>query len=366
VRKRKRRKTTPLKPRIGQTLIDVSKTVNENAFTLLCFAISSFTIKDLMTKKHLTKSALVGLFLILNSFFVSCATTHKDVASSTQILYKTEPMIRVKVRGRRGRTNIVALPLETYLAGVIGHEMSPRWPAEALKAQTVAARSYALFQMTVAKLHGRNYDVVDSQADQVFRVNGTKNAYLQGLVNETRGEVVWKDNRIVQAFYSSTCGGQSETAQGAGLSEDSPLNICKQEDFCSASPFWTWSAAFTPNDLARRLSRRGYPSRRVSNLKIELRNPSGYAQTMTYNNGKTQTTIAAKSLRNIVGTMRLKSLLFDVTQNKKGYYVFSGRGFGHGVGLCQYGAKVMAEENQGYRKILSHYYDNTQIKRVYK
>lgn len=313
--------------------------------------------------KKLTMITACFLATILSS---SCAHTYKDLSDSSYLSFASEPAIRVKVSGsRRIKSKIIEIPIETYLAGVIGHEMSPRWPAEALKAQTVAARSYALYQMQQAHASGRRYDVVDTQADQVFKESGTHNAHLADIVNQTHGQVLWKKGRIVQAFYSSTCGGKSETAAGAGFSLRSPLKYSQNDKFCSASPFRSWSVYLTPREIAARMKRYGYNTKNLRSLRVKNKNPSGYAQTLEYKDDFGRHEINASTFRRLAGNMRVKSLLFDIHTDATGLFVVTGNGFGHGVGLCQYGAKEMALQATDYKKILKQYYKKIPIKKLY-
>lgn len=338
------------------------------------------------------KSHFYFLFAALTTFTISCAHTERTPAQSSYLSFANEPSIRVKVthkkvtsvaaqgkrsgKNRHGRKNshgyriayvreVIEIPLENYLAGVIGHEMSPRWPREALKAQAIAARSYALYQMEWARRRGRDYDVVDSQADQVFKESGMANSNLQDIVNETRGLVIWKKGQIVQAFYSSTCGGQSETAVGAGFSKESPLAYSKSDNFCLASPFATWTESYSTTEISKRLDRAGFHVNELRDLCINKKNPSGYVELLQYKDTQGEHTLTGRDFRRLAGNMRIKSLLFDVRHEDDGSYVFTGHGFGHGVGMCQYGAKEMAEKGMNYRKILAKYYFKTQIKKLY-
>lgn len=307
------------------------------------------------------------LFILTFCTLAACASTPKEFESSSDAnsIEDEEPYIRVLVTGRGGG-RILKLPLETYLAGVIGHEMSSRWPVEALKSQTIAARSYALFRMHQSRRWGMNYDVVDSQADQVFREHTTKNGYLRDIVAQTRGQVLWKGGRVVQAFYSSTCGGQTETAAGAELATDSPLKKSGSDKFCAISPFSNWTVAMDLGELTSKMQRRGLCQGNITDIRVSQRNPSGYVKELEVTDCHGQTAdIAGKEFRRLVGSMRLKSLLFDVQQTADSSVTFAGSGFGHGVGLCQYGAKGMAQTGKNYRQILTKYYPKIDVKKIY-
>lgn len=310
----------------------------------------------------------VFYYLVLAPFiipFISCSIASKSVTNSGEISPQTppeEPVIRVLVAGRR--RNIIKLPMETYLAGVIGNEMSRRWPVEALKAQSVAARSYALYRMKEAKKEGRSFDVVSTQGDQVFRNRDTEDPYLTSIVDKTRGEVLWKNEKVVEAFYSSTCGGKLRSAKEAGLSDDSPIPGLRSDSYCKRSPFRSWMVVTTLEDLAERFKKNGLPVEDLQSVRIRDKDRSGYVKFVEVADSDKSWKLSGDKFRAIMGSMRLKSLLFNVEKSEDEIHLV-GRGFGHGVGMCQYGAERMATQGKKYRTILSKYYPGIQITKIY-
>jgi stage II sporulation protein D len=302
-------------------------------------------------------------FLISVIWFFCLGLDVQAGGTSISVLENPEPTIRVKVSGRRGR--ILEIPLETYLAGVIGHEMSPRWPLEALKAQTIAARSYALSRMEAARDKGRHYDVVDSQGDQVFRANRDKSGFLKGIVEQTRGQVLMTNGQIVQAYFSSTCGGRMETAAGAKLAQTDLLTKAGKDSFCTISPFRQWTVSSSLFEIENRLERRGYGVNGLESLKVKKRNKSGYVNAVAYQDLDGHHTIGGRDFRYVMGSYNVKSQLFTIYTHSDKSVTIKGNGFGHGVGLCQYGAKAMALKGYGYKRILAKYYPRISIKTIY-
>lgn len=311
----------------------------------------------------------VFYYLLLAPLFyplVSCSIASKGgISNSGEISPNSspeEPIIRVLVAGRR--RHVVKLPMETYLAGVIGNEMSRRWPIEALKAQSVAARSYALYRMEEAKKEGRSFDVVSTQGDQVFRKRDTQDSYLTSIVDKTRGEVLWKNGRVVEAFYSSTCGGKLRSAKEAGLSDDSPIPGLRSDSYCKRSPFRSWMVVTTLEDLADRFQKNGLPVKDLQSVRIKDKDRSGYVKSIEVADLSKSWKLSGDKFRSIMGSMRLKSLLFNVEKSEDEIHLV-GRGFGHGVGMCQYGAERMATQGKKYRTILSKYYPGIAIAKIY-
>lgn len=303
---------------------------------------------------------ILPFFFLIFLFPVLPAEAKKKIQNEADL----EPTIRVKIAGRR-HGGIRTLPMETYLAGVIGNEMSRRWPAEALKAQAVAARSYALYRMEEAHRDRRKFDVLANQGDQVFRARDVQNPYLRGLVESTRGEVLWKNGRVVEAFYSSTCGGTMRSAAEAGLSSCSPLKGIGTDSYCRLSPFRNWIVSISLPDMEKKLKRARVKVSNLQSVKVKKKEKSGYVKTVELTDNRGRWTLPSRQFRKIVGVMRIKSTHFDIHQSEEGILYFDGSGFGHGVGMCQYGAKVMAQKGRSYKSILAKYYPNIPISKIY-
>lgn len=252
------------------------------------------------------------------------------------------------------------MPLDEYIVGVLASEMPLSWPLETLKAQAVAARSYALAVMKEKK--DRPYHLESSILDQVFRhiVKDDENDPLikkaLQAVRETKGQRLWSDqNNILKAFYHSDCGGKTTTAKSvwsygvnAGVAVDSS---------CPTSPKAHWSLRVPKADLLKRLKvseikalelLKKPQDERVSEIKVA----AGEGLEMTF---------SANEFRQKVGFQDLKSALFDVREESDAF-VFQGRGFGHGVGLCQWGSRALGKQGKDYKQILKHYYPLAQLR----
>ena len=231
---------------------------------------------------------------------------------------------------------IEAVPFKDYLAGVVSKEMPLSWPMEALKAQAVIARSYALVKMS--ERQNKNFFVDGDQMDQVFQWTDSAKAYQ--AVNETEDVVLAYDKKIVKAFYHSDCGGQTIPA-GRVWPGANDMGTAA-DPWCAARAQNRWSfrvptAAFTTKDS---FSTDYFKNKIISfeDMSIQkLRQWFGFA-----------------NIRNSP-----ESFIVEGDQ-----IVFSGRGFGHGVGLCQWGSQYMAKKGQSYTDILAHYYPKADILKI--
>ena len=274
---------------------------------------------------------------------------------------------------------INSLPLESYLAGVIGEEMPSYWEGEALKAQTVAARTYCLF-MKLKFGSRRKWDVKRTQASQVYGGMNSESPMVWEAVSQTSGYVLvcrqGAGEKIFPTYYSSTCGGHTEDSSHVfGDSYESlggvPCPYC--EDVTRRS-FFQWSTvSFAAADVSRQIIRR-YP--RFESLKrivaIEPGDVSEYegfkrhcSLRLVGVNGRSKK-LRAEDLRLTVDRTgrKIKSNSYEITPRGNQFVFSAGRGFGHAVGMCQYGAEGMARKGKDYKAILSHYYPGSSIRRV--
>lgn len=242
------------------------------------------------------------------------------------------------------------LDLENYVVGVVAGEMPALFQEEALKAQAVAARSYVL-----SKEKDGNYEVSASTSDQVFLTSYEmkekwQNDYdeyynkILNAVKKTTGEVLTKDNKILKAFYFSMSNGYTENSKdvfGEDLTQsvESPFEI-------SLSNFEIVKE-FSKSELLEKLG--------VDNLNIENQQISETKHTSSIIiGGKEFSGIEVRKLLN------LRSTDFEIKQVGENFNIIT-RGYGHGVGMSQYGANELAKSGKSYKEILAYYYKNTKL-----
>jgi stage II sporulation protein D len=247
------------------------------------------------------------------------------------------------------------VPLETYVAGVVASEYTLD-DTEGMKAMAVVARTYALQGATASN---GSYDHVDHVQSQVYRGVGSITAEARSAAEATRGEVLTHDGRIIQAVYSSSSGGHTANNEDVwDADEELPYLRGKRDPYDTASPHGDWQASVSRPVLLRALSR--HYGLDVNGFLLGDRSADGRVETVDLlgTNGSTRT-VSSNDFRLAVNRslsgVNLKSTLFDARRSGD-RYVFEGQGFGHGVGLSQWGAHEMANRGFGYRDILAFYY----------
>lgn len=278
--------------------------------------------------------------------------------------------VRLLARGpQRLLTAVNEIGLEPYLWGVVGSEMRADWPPEALKAQAVAARTYALWEVASgARRRARGFDLYDDDSSQVYP--GTRNETSETVraARETHGEVCTFGGKAFKAFYQNTCGGGTEPARIVFGEQAIPPLEGRACAYCDRSPHFRWRVEVSKLDLAVKLfaSRKFGP---VPAVRIRERTPGGlvlHLGVVSPLRGNREIAMTGKEFRSKVDPRRFQSLAFEVA-DAGDRFVFEGRGWGHRVGLCQEGAKGFAERVPGatYRQILEYYYPGVAVERAY-
>lgn len=257
--------------------------------------------------------------------------------------------------------NIVGI--EEYLFGVLPAEVGKITPSryEAAKAQAVAARSYAL-----ARLGKRpDFDVYADTRDQVYKGYESETEEARRAVLETRGEVLTFRDEIVEAKYHSTCGGKTASSEDIwGVKKPYFTSIKDRKffgkPFCSKSPHFEWEVWFDKKDFEKKiLSFTG--GKKIKKWRVVKNRKSGRIKELKVYTDNGEKIIKGSSLRNLLG---LKSTWIDI--HKKGKKILiKGHGYGHGVGMCQWGAFGMAEKGYNYKRILKHYYKKTRLVKLW-
>ncbi|MFH2001392.1 MAG: SpoIID/LytB domain-containing protein [Planctomycetota bacterium] len=252
--------------------------------------------------------------------------------------------------------------LEEYLAGVIFKEMPSSFHEEALKAQIVTARTYTLERLA----SGLDY-LTDDTRSQVYGGLSAVTLQARSLVDETRGQVLIYEGKLLPAYYSSTCGGTSARAGDAFSGKGpTPLEQCHACGYCALSPYYNWNVRFSAEEIRQRF---GLPdSLKEFRVAATAWDPMRRSTEITIFHAQQEVALRlsaetfrrklnqGKSLKESLLSTRIERIVMQGND-----YIFEGKGWGHGVGLCQYGAQGMALKGKSYRKILEYYFPDAEI-----
>ena len=263
-----------------------------------------------------------------------------------------------KVSGKLTVINLV--PLEEYLRGVLPEEMSPSYPLEALKAQAVAARSFALKNRKKHEAEG--YDLCTTTHCQVY-IGVSEEEICDKAIDETHGEILIYNEKLADTNFHADSGGMTESVVDV-WGTDVPYLVAVKEILKLSEP---WTVKVSVKDFSSRFgdSFGDLKEIKLSKLTVgkgeEDRTSSGRVKFAQIVSTKKTLKLAGNELRR---KFSLPSTLFDIkVENKE--VIFTGYGRGHGVGMSQTGAKSYSEEGWTYDKILAHYYHDTKLKKLY-
>ena len=338
-----------------------------------------------------TSIGVRGGKIAVNGKAIDTVVTLKPTNSDAPFLFEGKGYRGgLTLRANNGTMMVInSVPLEDYLYGVVPQEVVPSWPAAALEAQAVAARTYALHTMEQNK--GKLYDVSNSTDHQVYSgVSGEYQA-TTNAVNKTKGVVMLYNQRPINALFHSDGGGYTEDSVNVWGNDIPYLKGVK--DYSTGTSTSNWTVTTSRQALESKLNAASKGVGKLKSIQLTpLGNPgqqtsdrgvSGRIKSATFIGTSGKTTVDGDSLRSILG---LKSTLFDFYVNHnpakgtgKAYHSFTGKndtvyikghGWGHGLGMSQWGAAEMAKRaNPGdinyYQTILRHYYSGITLKKMY-
>ncbi len=289
---------------------------------------------------------------------------------TNRLLIRTDPMVPVTINGRTFKGDITLvresdgtitvineIDIEEYVKGIMYHEASHYWPEEALKAQAVASRTYALYQVQERK--GREYDVTSDVFSQVYGGESSERYRTNRAVEATRDQILTYKGKVIPAYFHATCAGHTEDASELWYINLVPLKgvTC---DWCVDSPHYHWHAVLSREELSDALSKNGRKVSGIESIEITKTDPSGRVSEIAVGTKERTVKIAGKDFRAALGPDLIRSLKFEVRIVETDV-VFEGSGWGHGVGMCQWGAYFMAKAGRTYKEILQYYYPHSDV-----
>lgn len=284
-------------------------------------------------------------------------------------LYRGVMRLYRRTDGQVSAVNV--LPIEEYLASVVDSEMPAKFPDAARQAQAIVARTYALYQKEHAEPKAV-FDLLSSQRSQKYlgveyldksgkRLAGESESSRRA-VKATRGVVCQHDGRLFCTYYSAVCGGQ--TTSGHLFFKDA-VSLLKPVpcEWCQASPHYKWQTEISQNEFRRKVLQRGDSNTKtpIREIRQVSRSNDKTLSRFEIEDGGKRVVVSGADLRERLPQGLLSSPHFQIRLGQD-RVIFEGRGHGHGVGFCQWGAKGQAEAGKTSLEIIRHYYPGTEIK----
>lgn len=273
----------------------------------------------------------------------------------------TEPTITVYMHETGEKKQ---MKMEEYIAGVVAGEMKSDWPVAALAAQAIVARTFTLEEIETkggvpARGTQASTDIKEFQAYNAEEVNDN----VKKAVAMTRGMVATYQGKPIRTWFHASAGGITATAkEGLNFRDAEPpyIHSVQSPDDLAPADVQNWTASFSKQEVMAALNKIGQQVTTVESVEIGQKGPSGRATSLVFN--KT-VQAPAPDFRVAIGSTELKSMLLDKVVVEGDKVTFSGKGYGHGVGMSQWGANKMATEGKKPEEIVGHYFKGITVEK---
>ena len=321
-------------------------------------ADSPLRVIDKSTSRIIFESKTCGL-----NFYPEKIKKVYLIESDKHVLYLNRKGYRGKIELHNvlGKIYIInILNIEEYLYSVVPSEMPSSWNMEALKAQAVASRTYSYYHL----LKNRKKNIFDLDATtnfQVYKGIVTESKATTEAVNETSGIIMTYNYEPIVAYFHSTSGGKTSDDRDVWPSSDLPYLKSVECTYSENSPHYRWTAKLSINEIGKALTLRFKRIGKIQKISFKKNNDRVVEVIIVHSNGTVNMT--GNEFRLFYSSGKLKSTYFTAKRDKN-LLLISGRGWGHGVGMCQWGARGRGEKGIKFDKILSHYFKDIKFKKI--
>lgn len=265
------------------------------------------------------------------------------------------------------------LDIEDYISGVIEPETRNIKNIEAIKANAVAARSY-VFASYKQRHHDERYNFCDLTHCQLYQGKKVLKKEILKALKDTEGYIITYKSKPVWAMYHSVCGGRTEDASNIWGYDTMPYLVGREDkihniNLCSEGWGYRWKTKISKKRMLKvlRKARLISENENIKELKVYSTFKSGRVEKLAIITSKRTFYIRAIDFYHIIGRnlnwLAIKSIWFDLSSDDR-YWIFDGKGYGHGVGMCQVGADKMAEMGYNWKEIIHHYYSGVKIEKI--
>ena len=261
------------------------------------------------------------------------------------------------IRTDKGLDAVNRIALEDYLKGVLPKEVHPFWPFSALEAQAIASRSYAVHR--AERSRNKDYDLTADTYSQVYGGKSCEKWRTSKAVEGTKGKILEYGGKVLPGYFHSCCGGRTQDGSRMWGGPSTPLKSVRCS-WCRWSPHFRWQAKVSTKKIMLELRKKGYDVDRIDNIKAGKQDKSGRLKYVRVRTRNRWMEVTAADLRSAVGRRLIKSRNFRIKKYPT-FYLFSGYGWGHGVGMCQWGAFGQSLRRRSAERILGYYYPGADI-----
>jgi len=346
--------------------IDVGIILNVSDFTT--GSSEDFFVSDALTKKLRLTRGNVKIFCSQKGVCIGKYTLSpplKIEPVNGVIFANSKPYRGYLIVKKLGdKINIInVLPIEDYLKGVLPKETGIDWGIEALKTQAIVSRTYSIANLYKHSTQG--FDICSTTHCQVYGGAEVESDLYNKAILETQCEVLTYKGEFAQTVFHANCGGYTENPKHIWNWKYTPPYLKGVKcGYCSDSPHANWESSIDENFIRKKILDDKLNVEKIKKIKVKGKTSSGAAKELEILHSKGKFLINAYQFRLAVDAWRIKSHTFNSIKTDGDKFYFKGKGWGHKVGLCQCGAKNMAEKGKTYKQILDHFYPGTKIEKV--
>ncbi|MDR0486423.1 MAG: SpoIID/LytB domain-containing protein [Elusimicrobiota bacterium] len=352
---------------VANSIVKIGVIVNTNSANIGAsanFSISDAKGKKLNLSKGLTRLSYSGGVVSVEN---NKLTLPLRVESDRGLLYANKTAYRgyfLIVKSQQGGIAVInVLKLEDYLKGVVPRESDAKWPIETLKSQSVISRTYTLANL--GKHSAQGFDLCAQTHCQVYGGASAESPLSNEAVSETANQVLTYNGKYAQTVFHANCAGHTENPRYVWGWTDVPKYLEGVKcGFCKDAPYSQWETLIEEDFIRRQLLKTEKGIGEILEIKPEGKTPGGSAIEVIVKHTKGEIRLNAYRFRLLTDAWKIKSNTFKEIKKTEGSFYFSGFGWGHKVGLCQWGARGMGLDGKTHNQILQFYYPGTEIEIV--
>jgi stage II sporulation protein D len=349
-------------------------TVRKNIAVGLILDCSSFTVgsskefficdtfdKKIKFTRGFVKVSCSEKGVCIGKYFLSLPVKIKSPDGTIFAHFKPYRGYLIIKKSSKGKLNVInILSIEDYLKGVLPKETGRNWTVEALKTQAIASRTYSITNLN--KHLDQGFDVCSTTHCQVYGGASVETDLSSKAILDTKCEVLTYNKDFAQTVFHANCGGHTEDPKYVWNWKNTPPYLKGVKcSYCSKSKNANWKKTLDEDFIKKKLS---LSNNILQKIKIKGKTSSGSTKELEIIHSEGKLKLNAYQFRVAIDAWEIKSHGFSSIRKHGKKFYFKGKGWGHKVGLCQWGAKVMAENGKSYKRILEHFYPGTKIENV--
>ena len=305
--------------------------------------------------------SLLVLIVFITFSFLGCSQQQESKMKGAKEGDKLEDEPNIRVELENGQTK--ELGLEEYVMGVVAGEMKKDWPKNAYGAQAIKARTFALRRIEDTADNTISAQHEEAQAYKPANITDD----IKSAVEETKGKVVTYNGEYIKAWFHSSAGGETTTAKvGLNYKKAEPKYVKSVQSPDGEAPddIKNWEINLSAAEIKQALQNK-LNAEQITDIEISERDETGRIVTLELKHDQGTTEIHGADFRTAVGPDKLKSTKVETIEKMENGFLFKGQGYGHGVGMSQWGAYKLAQDGKSAAEIIKHYFKDVEIEQIY-